>query len=112
MTRVVRDVNDRAARFNARERVEHERGVGSVESGGWFVEQQNRRTAQRGTGDGQALTLAAGKRHAALAQDGLVSIRQRFDEVMRVGKPRGSLDFRGAGTGRGGSDVLAHRGSD
>jgi len=46
-----------------------------VERGGGFVEQQQRRIAQDGAGDGDALALAARQCHAAFAEHGLVTVR-------------------------------------
>ena len=54
----------------------HQRLALGVERAGRLVEQQDRRVAQDGAGDGDALALAAGQRHAALAEQGVVALRQ------------------------------------
>ena len=41
-----------------------------------LVEQQDRRVAQHGARNGDALALAGGQRHAALAEHGVVALRQ------------------------------------
>ena len=46
-----------------------------VDRGGRIVEHQDRRAEQDAAGDRQALALAAGERHAALADQGLVAPR-------------------------------------
>ena len=63
-----------------------------VQRAGGFIEQQQRRVLQHGAGDADALALAAGDAHAALAQKGLVALRQRGDEVVGVGGLGGGDD--------------------
>ena len=53
---------------------------------------QDRRIAQQRPGDGQSLSLSAGKVFAALAEDRLISLRQRHDERMRGGDLGRALD--------------------
>ena len=48
-----------------------------------FVEQKDRRVTQQGAGDGDALPLAAGKPHAALAEVCAVTLRQTLDKLSR-----------------------------
>ena len=63
-----------------------DRGLrGLVERRGRLVEQQHRGVADDGAGDGDALALAAGQRVAALADDGVVSLRQAHDVAMDLG---------------------------
>ena len=74
MTRVVRPSHQRV------ERGLHRALALGVEGGGGLVEEQDRRVLQDGAGDGDALALAAGERHAALADHGGVALRQGADE--------------------------------
>ena len=53
----------------------------AVERGGGFVEQQERRVLEEGARNRDALALAAGEFHAALADDGPHALRQIFDEI-------------------------------
>ena len=53
----------------------------AVERRGGLVEQQQRRVLEERARDGDALALAAGEFHAALADDGAHAGRQLFDEV-------------------------------
>ncbi len=46
-----------------------------IDGGQRLVEDQDRRVAQERAGDGDALALAAGEPHAALADDRLVALR-------------------------------------
>ena len=54
-----------------------------IERGGRFVEKQNGRVLQQRARDGEALLLAAGEQAAFVADDGLVAVRLRHDEVVR-----------------------------
>ena len=47
-----------------------------VEGAGGLVEDEDRRVAQDGAGDGEALLLAAGEAVAALADEGVVAVGQ------------------------------------
>ena len=68
------------------ERRLHQRLALRVERGGRLVEQQDRRVLQDGAGDGEALALAAGQRDAALAELGVVALRQGADEPVGGGE--------------------------
>jgi hypothetical protein len=52
-----------------------------VEGAGGLVQQQQRRVAQDGAGHGDALALAAGQAHAALAEEGVVALRQPLEKA-------------------------------
>ena len=68
----MRDDERGAAAHQVREAfLDHGFGFG-IEAGGGFVENQDARIGEDGAGDGDALALAAGKFHAALADDGVV----------------------------------------
>src|SRR5262245_49106204 len=70
---VVSDDDDGLARSQASERFEHQLFGRRVEPRGGLIEDQDRRVADDGAGDGDALALAAGKRHAALADHRIVT---------------------------------------
>ena len=69
-----------------------------VQRAGGLVEHQHRRVAQDRPGDGDALLLAAGEAVAALADDGVVAVGQRRDEV---------VDLRGARAASSSSSSVA-----
>ena len=71
----------------------HQRLALRIERRGGFIEQQQRRIAQDGTRDCDALALAAGQRDAALAELRFKSTRQTADEFGGVGKLGGALDL-------------------
>ena len=64
-----------------------------VERGGGFVEEENGRVLEQGPGDGEALLLSAGKETALIADQGLVALWLRHDEVVRISRLRRGLDF-------------------
>ena len=59
-----------------------------IDRRGRFVQDQDGRVAQDGTGDGEALLLPARELDAALADHGVVPLGQPFDKRLRVGDPR------------------------
>ena len=83
-----------------------------VERAGRLVEQQDRRVAQDRAGDREALALAAGEHHAALADLGVVALRQPGDELVRRGGAGRRLDLGVAGLRPAEADVLARRGGE
>ena len=64
-----------------------------VERAGGLVQNQNRRVVQDGAGDGDALALAAGKRDALFADDGVKAVRLLHDEIVGEGVAGGGDDF-------------------
>ena len=72
----VRDHQRGAALHQPLERRLHQRLALGVERRGRLVEQQERRVAQDRARDRDALALAAGQRHAALADRRVVALRQ------------------------------------
>src|SRR5262245_57612396 len=60
-----------------------------VKAGGGFVEDEDRRLADGGAGDGDALPLAVRQSHAPLAQNRVVPAGQGLDEFMGVGEAGG-----------------------
>ena len=77
----------------------------AVDGRGRVVEQQDRRLEQHRARDGETLALAARQRVAALAEDGVVALRQLQDEVVGRRDPRGLLDLRRGGAGMAEGDV-------
>ena len=83
-----------------------------IERRGRFVEQQQRRIAQDRARDRDALALAAGQRHAALAELRLEAAGQPADEFGGVGQLGGVLDFRIGRIGPAEPDVFARGGCE
>ncbi len=73
----VRDHEHGAAAHQIVQRGLHQRFRLAVERGSGFVQNQDWRIFQHGARDGDALALAAGKPHAALADHGVVTRGQR-----------------------------------
>ena len=67
-----------AAHHQVGQRGLHQPFIFRIQRAGGFVQQQKRRVAQDGTGNRQALALAAGQSHAALAHQGIEALRQLF----------------------------------
>ena len=65
-----------------------------VQRAGGLVEHQDRRVAQQRAGDREPLLLATGEPVAAGADDGVVAVGQRRDQVVDPGRPAGGLDLR------------------
>ena len=59
-----------------------------------FVQDEDRRIAEDGPRDPDALALARRQTHAAIAEYGAVAVRQPRDEAVRTGRPRRRLDRR------------------
>jgi hypothetical protein len=88
------------------QRALYQRLAFGVQRGGRLVQQQQRRVAQDGPCDRDALTLAAGQGDAALAQFGFNPPRQPTDEFAGVGEGRRVFDLDIAGEGPSKPDVL------
>ena len=67
------------------ERLQHQALALRIQRAGGLVQDQDRRVAQDGAGDGHALPLPAGQLHAALADARLIALRKGADEVVGVG---------------------------
>ena len=67
-------------------------GIG-IQRGGGFIQDQHRRVPHQTAGDAEALLLTHGKCPATTAQDGLVPIRERGDEVVGAAHTRRPLQF-------------------
>lgn len=57
----------------------------AVETAGGFIENQNFRIAENGTGDSHSLALAAGKFDTAFTDKSVIAVRKFFNEFMAVG---------------------------
>ena len=70
---------------------------------------EDRRVLQNRARDGDALALAARQLHAALADQRLITARQRLDELRRVRQSRGAPHLRVRGLGPSEPDVVGDR---
>ncbi len=93
----VRDHNGGAIAHQLDERVAHLRLADGVEMRGGLVEDQHRRVFEERARDGDALPLAAGQLHAALAYAGVEPRRQRGDELAERRALEGLHDLGFAG---------------
>ena len=91
------------------ERLLDHRLVLGVDRGQRLVEDQDRRIAQQRPCDRQPLALAARQQHPALADHRGIALRQRHDEVVRVGGARRGLDFFPVGIGLAEPQILLDR---
>ncbi len=105
----MREDQRRATGRQTVDRLLNRRLVFRVDRGESLVEDQDRRVAQQGAGDRQALALAAGEQHTALADHRGVTLRQSRDELVRVGVARRGFDFRVVGVGPAEPEVLLDR---
>ena len=86
--------------------LDHGFGLG-VEGAGGFVENEDARVGENGTGDGDALTLAAGEFDATLAYDGVVSLGEAFGELIDAGDAAGLHELFFGGLRARKQDILA-----
>jgi hypothetical protein len=80
-----------------------------VEGAGGLVEDQDRGIAEEGTGDRDALFLAAGETGPAFAYDRVVALGLVADEFIRVGGDRGGDDFLAGGVFAAKAEVVINR---
>ena len=80
-----------------------------IERARCFIEDQNARIVNEGSGNGDALALAAGKQRPAFTDRRFISIRQIDNEVVRAGKLRRGDDPLHRHGGIDQRNVLAHR---
>ena len=78
-----------------------------VDRGGGLVEDQDGRVFENGARNGDALALSAGELLSALADDGVVAVRQGHDEVVRFGDLGGLDNLLVGGVEGAIGDVLA-----
>jgi hypothetical protein len=90
----VRNDDGGAAAHHLLERLLHDRLAARVERRRRLVEQNDFRIAHKGARDRHALLLAARQLRALGADDGVVAVRERRDEVVAVGGARRRLDLR------------------
>ena len=76
------------------------------ERGCGFVQNDDRRVLHNCPGDGNALALAAGKRAACLADDGVKAVRQCHDKVVVAGFFCGGLHLLHGGVGLAKADIV------
>ena len=91
------------------ERGLHQAFVLGIERRGCLVEDENRRVAQRRPGNRDSLLLSAREFAVLAADDGIVSVGEGGDEVMRGSGSRGGLDLRDWNVGRVLDPGAAHR---
>ena len=77
-----------------------------VNIGRGFVQNDDRRVLHNRPGDGNALALAAGKRAACLADDGIKALRQRHDKVVAPCLLCSGLHLLHGGIGLSEADVI------
>ena len=65
-----------------------------VEVGGGLVQYQHWGVLENGAGDCDPLPLTARKLHSPLSDPRVVTVRERLDELLGVGLPRGLLNLR------------------
>ncbi len=85
----------------------HQRLAFGVERRGRLVEQQDRRVAQDGAGNRDALALAAGQRHAALADLAVIALFELQDELVGLRILGRRLDLGIAGARPAEADIVA-----
>jgi hypothetical protein len=83
-----------------------------IQRRGGFVEQQNRRVAQQGAGDGHALALTAGKARAVLAEESIQALRQVAQESFGIGGTGSLPDRLVRGVPIAVAQVVARRGGE
>ena len=80
-----------------------------IDGTGRFVEDQNRRVCDRGPGDRKELPLSLRQVGAVALQHGVISLRQSFDETVRVGELGSRDDFFLCGVQFAVPDILFYR---
>jgi hypothetical protein len=79
-----------------------------VDVGGGLVEDQDARVGDQRAGERDQLALAGGELRAALADLGVVAVRQLGDELLGADRRGGGADLLVLGVGAAEGDVLAH----
>ena len=80
-----------------------------IEAGSCFVEDQDAGLGQNGARDRNALALASGQLHAALAHNGVVLVGEAFGELVHARDATGTHDFFFSRVGAREGDILANR---
>src|SRR5256886_10214522 len=99
-----------AAAHQVPHRPENPRFRFGVDGARGLVEDHHRTVLQEGAGECDALSLAPRELRAALADLRVITPRQAYDELVRVGGVRGSDDLLPARPRRGVRDVLGDAG--
>ncbi len=86
-------------------------GVG-VEGGGGFVEDEDGGFGEEGSGDSEALALAAGEVGAAFGDFGVEGLGEFLDEIQCAGELGCVGDLRGGGVGAAVRDVFGDGGGE
>ena len=105
----VRDDQHRTVLRSAVDRRLHEGFALGIERAGRFVQKQDRRVLQQRACDRDALALSAGQAHAALAELGVIAVRQAGDELLDRRHPCRRSHFALGRIGHAVADVVAHR---
>src|SRR5215831_11392601 len=119
---------DRIGQFGMAQIVRYDKGGGTVvqpleggqdfflvmfiQTGHGFIENQNRRFSNRRAGNRYSLALSLRERHPALAEYGIVALRQSGYEIVRVGQSRRGLNLFKACPLRAKGNVVAHTGRE
>lgn len=103
-----RPYNDRLVMGQLRDSLHQLLLVLRVHVGGGLVQNDDGRILHDGPGDGNALPLAAGKRRAALTDDGIKALRQRHDKVIAACFFRRSLYLLHGGVGLSKADIVGN----
>jgi hypothetical protein len=103
------DDEGRAARHKALDPGHDRRFGGDVERGGRLVQDQDRRVAQERAGNRDALLFALRERNTGFADDRVVAIGQRLDQLVEASQPCGGLDRRIIRPRAATGDVVADR---
>src|SRR5688572_23265296 len=102
----VRDDEDRAPSTKCSERIADQRFALAVEARRRLVEKKQRCVGEDGARDRDALTLAAGELHAALADDRVEPAREPTHELVAVGDAARGFDLVARGLRLRERDVL------
>src|SRR5260370_41145009 len=109
---VVTDPEGGAAAGHAVERFENDLFVLLIKAGGGLIEDQDRGLADGRTGEGNPLLLSSRKGRAALADEGVITLGNRGNELMRAGQPGCGLDGFECRLDRTVSDVFPDAGGE
>src|SRR5215475_9472025 len=108
----MRDRQRRATAAELRDRLLYIALGLSVERGGCFIEQDDRRVLDQRPRDRDTLALAAGELEALLTDLRVVAIRKAHDEVVGVRGLRRRDDVGLARAGLAERNIVAHRGAE
>ena len=105
----MRDQQDRSPAANALDRVLHDPGVLGIEVGRRLVEHEQRRVADESSRQGKPALLAARERPAAVADERVVSVGKRGNEVVETREHRGIAYLPVGRAPVAETDVVGHR---